>query len=521
MKRWLVGATGLVLAQVWACSPVNFSDPGTDEEDAAVTEGATSRSDAQTSQDTSEGPVAPPVTPPPVTPPPVTPPPVTPTALQPTSSSDSEAADASSPDDETSPPTGPATSTSSELAASTSEADETSVVVDPPVDPECLTTPVEAIPAGLAGFAQVAGYDLSQTSGGSGGEVVYVGSEQALRRHLTSSEPRVVVVCGEIVLNERLRITSNKTLLGLGPSSVLRGGIDIHGTADSYVGNVIIANLVLDPSMVLYAERIESLVGLRVEFAHHVWLDHLEVYNAPQGLIDVVWGSDLVTLSWNKFYFTQETPDLERRFGVRVGDVNDASVLARDGGKLRVTLHHNWFGDFIRQRMPRVAYGQAHIFNNYYSTTDNDTTIWGLSEYAEVLVEANYFQRTHRPHDIPLTSEVTNDELARMVAFDNVYYGTTGARKTQGSVFAPPYTIERDSVVWLPSLIPWGAGPHATFDPKPAWSDAGIYAPDGGVDAGQTSSATSDESSSNELDASVSDSIPSDASLGGGATSGG
>lgn len=506
----------MVLIQGWACSPVNFGDPEIrdEDDDASVSQGETS-SEGQSSEESSEGPLAPPVTPP-------APPP----RPQPTSSSTGlEMLDASVLSDGASSTTQPATSLSSETvnsdAVSSTEVDHTSAVVDPPVDPECLATPVEAMPAGLAGFAQLAGYDLSQTSGGSGGDVVYVGSEQALRRHLTSSEARVVVVCGEIVLTERLAIASNKTLLGLGPSSILRGGIDVRGTADSYVGNVIISNLVLDPSHVLYNGGVESLVGMRVEFAHHVWLDHLEVYNAPQGLVDVVFGSDLVTLSWNKFYFTDQTPDLERRFGVRVGDVTDATVLARDGGKLRVTLHHNWFGDFIRQRMPRVAYGQAHIFNNYYSTTDNDTAIWGLSQYAEVLVEANYFQRTHRPHDIPLTSEVTNDELAQMVAFDNVYYGTTGARKTQGSVFEPPYSIERHSVVWLPSLIPWGAGPHASFVPQPEWSDAGVYAPDAGADAGQTSSATSPEASSNELDASVPDTIAVDASLSGGVTSGG
>lgn len=488
---WFAGAAGVALTHLAGCSPVDLitdTDTSTDSRDAAVT--SVAESTAELARTTREVPVD------------------SEPGPQPTAqSSDHETTMVSTTE---SMGGGVTTEVATSIASSTelpgassAEPNPTSEEPELPLDPECLATNVDPIPPGIAGFATVAGYDLTQTVGGLSGTSVYVGSERSLRAALASSEPRIVVVCGEIALGSRLQIGSNKTLVGLGPSSILRGGLDIRGEEGNYVSNVIVANLVLDPSAVVLEDVYGALTGVQIEFAHHVWLDHLEIYNAPQGLVDVVSGSDLVTLSWNKFYFTQETPDLERRFGVRIGDVTDASVLARDGGKLRVTLHHNWFGEFIRQRMPRVAYGQAHVINNYYSTTGNDTTIWGLSRYAQVLVEGNYFQRTHRPHDIPPTSEVPNDELAQVVASGNVYYETTGARKTQGSAFEPPYALARDSVVWLPSLVPWGAGPHASFDPKPPWSDAGVVAPDVGIDGGLLASdAGSSESLPNVADAS-------------------
>lgn len=470
-KAGLVAVVCVVLVQTWACSPIDLTDePGAVDASVASKEEVSSR---QEPAETTERTAATPLPKPRPTPKP---------------------ADTSEPQETSgSAPMTTSERGSSERSEAGAHSSDSSDALDPPVPAECLSTAVEATRPGPEGFAAVAGFATDTTVGGAGGEVVYVSGERGLREHLTTTEPRVVVVCGEITLSARLPVTSNKTLIGVGPSSVVRGGIDVRGTAGGYVSNVIITNLVLDPSLVPN-EGEDTQTGIRLEYAHHVWLDHLEIYNAPWGLIDVVWGSDLVTLSWNKLHFTQDFyENVEQRFAIRVGDTSDSSVLERDGEKLRITLHHNWFGEHIRQRIPRVAYGQVHVFNNFYSVTNNDTAIWGLSQYAEVLVEANYFQRTHRPHDIPPTSEVTNDELAQIVAIDNVYYGVTGARTTRGAVFTPPYEMERDSVVWLPSLVPWGAGPHASLEPKPPWSDAGVVAPEDQT-TGETSAGVMSES---------------------------
>ena len=335
----------------------------------------------------------------------------------------------------------------------------------------------EPLPRQATGWASVDGYDTPTTVGGLGGAVVSATSEEELRELVADASPRVIGICGTIRLTSRLQIGSNKTLIGLGDGALIRGGLDVFGTPGKYVSNVIIRNLTLDASTVTGLSA-DALAGIRTEYAHHVWLDHLEVYNAPRGLIDVVFGSDLVTISWSKFYFTEETPDVEHRFGIRVGDVNDDSVFGRDGGRLRVTLHHNWFAEYIRQRSPRVAFGQAHIVNNYYSIVGNDTTIWGASAFALVLVEANYFNGTTNPHEIVL------DEMAQLVARDNIYDGTVGLMETNGAVFEPTYSFALDDAADIPALVQWGAGPSGGIGSLPDL-DAGVAPPVEPVDSGK------------------------------------
>lgn len=327
------------------------------------------------------------------------------------------------------------------------------------------------------GFASVSGHGVTQTKGGLGGETVFADRHDELQQYLESPDPLTVVVCGEITLPERLRVGSNKTLLGLGPTSILRGGIDVMGTEEAPVADVIISNLVLDASAVESSSQATEMSGIRVAGAHHVWLDRLEVYDAPLGLVDVIWGADLVTLSWNNFYFTPSPPDVVRRFGIRIGDHETDTKPEQNAGRLRVTLHHNWFNDFIRQRSPRTAHGaQVHLFNNYYSVESTDanpddhSTIWATGN-AQVRLESNYFRNTTNPHEV-------RESTASLVAHGNVYYATSGHRGTNGDVFTPPYSYTKDSTVWLPSLVPWGAGPHLDLGPEPPWSDAGTTPPD-------------------------------------------
>ncbi|HRE06374.1 MAG TPA: hypothetical protein PKX00_12245, partial [Opitutaceae bacterium] len=45
-----------------------------------------------------------------------------------------------------------------------------------------------------------------------------------------------------------------------------------------------------------------------------------------------------------------------------IGNSADAATAALDTGYLNVTLHHNWYVS-IDQRMPRMRFGNAHVFN--------------------------------------------------------------------------------------------------------------------------------------------------------------
>jgi hypothetical protein len=133
--------------------------------------------------------------------------------------------------------------------------------------------------------------------------------------------------------------------------------------------------------------------------AHHVWLDRCDFERAYDGLFDFVRGADLLTVSWCKIggavsgeslrwvrrqfdhleanraafpYYNRQratlsVADLFRRElfqkkGNLVGNSADAATAALDLGHLNVTFHHNAYVA-VDQRMPRMRFGNAHLFN--------------------------------------------------------------------------------------------------------------------------------------------------------------
>ena len=122
-----------------------------------------------------------------------------------------------------------------------------------------------------------------------------------------------------------------------------------------------------------------------------VWVDHCTFTSLNQtsdyedGSTDVTHGSRNVTVSWCHYIKTQKS--------CLVGHSNSE----KGDSVITVTFHHNWF-DNSSSRHPRVRYGRAHVYNNYY---DNNTTYGVGSAYgAMVLVEYNYFDGVRLPTDI-------------------------------------------------------------------------------------------------------------------------
>jgi pectate lyase len=195
---------------------------------------------------------------------------------------------------------------------------------------------------------------------------------------------------------------------------------------------------------------------VRVEQAHHVWVDHCELFDATgEGALDIVNGSDRITVSWTKVHFTPDTPDLEHRFGGRIGDHNQDEVLAQaqDTGRLNVTLHHMWWAD-VRQRAPRVRFGQVHVFDSYYSvgTLVQDYAVWASTE-SSVRLENNYFQQVANPHELK-TPE------AQLEAIGNIYDDATGLKQATVTSFTPPYAYALDPGIGVPQQVMLGAGPR-------------------------------------------------------------
>ena len=277
------------------------------------------------------------------------------------------------------------------------------------------------------GFASLNG----GTTGGSAGTVVTVTSASALKSALSSGTSQTVRVSGLIPISGMYTVASNKTVVGVGSSSgVTGGGLNLSG-----VRNVIIRNLVF---------RNASDDSINVQSGTtNVWIDHNDLAQGHDGLIDIKRGSDFVTVSWNRLH------DHDKSMLLGHSDDNGS----QDIGHLRVTYVHNWF-DGTTQRHPRVRFGNpVHVLNNYYSNIGS----YGVAstENEGVFVERNYFENVARP-----TVTQTGDSAAgnlKVLANYKVNSGTEQVRNG-ASVAATPYAYTAEAGDKVKATVTAGAG---------------------------------------------------------------
>jgi pectate lyase len=136
---------------------------------------------------------------------------------------------------------------------------------------------------------------------------------------------------------------------------------------------------------------------------------------------------------------------------------NRDDLAAEDTGKLHVTLHHNWIGDLVQDRAPRVRFGQVHIFNTYFAATENNTCI-GLGILSQVLLESSYFDNIKRPWKS--RSEPGPTEGRLQASADMVY--TFGPKIQMGKStlvdFKPPYAYQLDAATKVKDIVMKHAG---------------------------------------------------------------
>ena len=301
--------------------------------------------------------------------------------------------------------------------------------------------PIAALPA-LIGWAGVAGLGLATTTGGGSTPAVLAQTPEELIVLAARPEPLTIAVAGTLDVG-RLDLTSNKTLFGTNESATLRGGISIRGTPDSFVRNVIVHNLHIDaPTSTVGGDAIE------VRYAHHVWIDHCELRDAADGLLDIVRGTDFVTVSRNRFRYTAAAPDATHRFAALVG--HDVANAEEDQGHLNVTWHHNWWSDDVARAL-LGRFGSIHLFNNLFASSGNDNVL-NADVNARLLVENNVFAGVTSPHAILFGS------AASLEASGNVYLDTTGPRDVGGTAFVPPYEYQLEPA--LAPLVTGDVGPR-------------------------------------------------------------
>lgn len=177
-----------------------------------------------------------------------------------------------------------------------------------------------------------------------------------------------------------LRVPSNTTLVGLG-----QGALVVHGgfMLDK-VDNVILRNIhfsdaydyfpVWDPNDNASGEWNSEYDNVSLRGATHVWVDHCSFDDGDRpdalepislnrrvqhhdGLLDITQQSNHVTVSWSHFRRHDKT-----------SLVGGGDKAVADEGKLKVSFHHNLWED-VKERAPRVRFGQVHVFNNLHVVT--------------------------------------------------------------------------------------------------------------------------------------------------------
>jgi pectate lyase len=188
-----------------------------------------------------------------------------------------------------------------------------------------------------------------------------------------------------------------------------------------------------------------------------VWFDHDHIYDGSDGNLDVVHGSDLVTISWTKFSYSSARTDPDagasgHRFSNLIGNNDDNEQV--DSGRLNVTFSHVWWADNVNQRMPRTRFGKVHVFNSLYTAEDSSYCI-GPGRNSSVLSEGNVFFRIDQPVN---TMSFVNDETT--VTSRNNVYRASPEPSDIGTAFVPPYDYEVEDVATIQALVETEAGPQ-------------------------------------------------------------
>jgi pectate lyase len=306
---------------------------------------------------------------------------------------------------------------------------------------ESLTSCTAPPPAGpILGWASAAG----GTTGGGTTPPVTVTTASAFQAAVADDTPRVVFVQGKLSTSSSFNLGSNKTIVGL-CGAELRGSVNISGKRNIILRNLKIVGFNCSDSPKDCGAGADAV---HVERADHLWFDHLDISDGSDGNLDQTRGVDYVTISWSKFsYSSRRRDDAHGESGHRFSNLFAASD--RDAGSYRITFHHVFWADNIRQRMPRGRFGQVHIFNSLYASSGNDYCI--SSGYkAKMLVENNIFLGVANPHDV---------DGGDLRASGNVYKRTTGKRNSNGKAFTPGYAYALDSTSGLEAAIRSGVGP--------------------------------------------------------------
>lgn len=274
----------------------------------------------------------------------------------------------------------------------------------------------------LAGWATQNG----GTTGGANYATVTVDNVNDLKTYAKAGNKTIYIKAGTYA--GTIEVGSNVTLYGYPGVTITQpstgSGIKLSGSK-----NVIIRNISVK-GVGTVDEDDEDCLQINHE-SKNIWIDHVHVYDGHDGNMDIVNQSNYVTISWSKFTYTSASSN--HQFSNLFGNSDSKTA---DSSALKITAHHNWWGEGVKERMPRVRFGQVHVVNNLYNSSSASYCVRAGMK-ANIRVENNVFIGVKNPLDY--NKQSTEDAKVTMVG--NYFENTSGNTAGQGSAFTPPYTM--------------------------------------------------------------------------------
>jgi pectate lyase len=261
----------------------------------------------------------------------------------------------------------------------------------------------------------------------------------------------------------KINVGANTTVAGLPGARIDHGSLILAN-----VGNVIVRGVEFTDAADCFPawdptdgatgnwNSLYDLVSLTG--ATHVWLDHNTFsdgdnddadqplyfgrpYQVHDGASDIIRGSDLVTVSYNDYSRHDKT--------MLIGSTDTPGV---DVGKLRVTVHHNRFGNVL-QRAPRVRFGQVDVYDNFYTATDPGYQYsLGVGVDSSIYAENNYFRLGA---DVPVGNVIHYWKGTRITAIGSLVSVAGGRARPADLVAAYNAAYDPDlapDAGWTPTL---------------------------------------------------------------------
>jgi len=287
----------------------------------------------------------------------------------------------------------------------------------------------------MAGWATQGG----GTTGGAGYDTVTVSTLSDLQKYALAGNKVILVKAGTYTTATKngIQVGDNVTIYGYQGAIIAQTKVTsaTDNTAINVTGhNVIIRNITIKGAgsydydagdcMHIYGEDGNGDGG------SNIWIDHVTIYDGEDGNLDVIHAANYVTISWVKFSYTSASTN--HQFSNLIGN---SATRTSDNGYLKVSLHHNWWGDGVKERMPRVRFGKVHVANNLFTSSSNSYNV-GPGVGANVLVEGNVFINQKDPLKVYSEGDMTTYPIVYSVKNN---YGTSN--ESSGSAFTPSYTM--------------------------------------------------------------------------------